>query len=67
MSLLGIGTVGCGVGLLLLAAWLGVTALLGIGAAWVLSYFGLVVPWYVCAVALFILSSIFRFGVTVTK
>jgi len=50
------------VGLLCLAFAAAISAGLGFGASWVLSYFGVAVPWYVCSVALFILGSIFGSG-----
>lgn len=45
-----------------LALALGFSALLGYGASWVLSYFGVKVPWYVCSVGIFILGAIFGKG-----
>jgi len=41
---------------------LGFSASLGFGASWVLGYFGVKVPWYVCSVAIFILGAIFKAG-----
>jgi len=38
------------------------SALLGVGASWVLAHFGVHVAWYVCSVAIFIIGSIFRAG-----
>ncbi len=37
----------------------GFSCLLGWAASWVLGYFGVKVPWFVCSVAVFILGSIF--------
>lgn len=52
--------------LVLVAFGLAIGALMGVAAAWVLSYFGVIVPWYVCWVGIIILGSIFK-GVTVSK
>jgi hypothetical protein len=35
---------------------------MGYGASWVLSYFGVKVPWYVCWVAIMILGAVFGKG-----
>lgn len=53
---------GCLMFLFILALGFGFSAILGIAAAWVLTYFGAHVPWYVCSVAIFILGAVFRGG-----
>lgn len=53
------GSVGCGLVLFFFAVWFAISAGLGWLAAWVLSYFGVHVPWYVCSVALFIIGTLF--------
>ena len=53
---------GCAAAVLLVALAGAFSALIGLAAHWVLSHFGVIVPWYVCSVALFILGSLFRAG-----
>jgi len=53
------GGAGCLFVLLFFALAAAISAGLGWLAAWVLSYFGVHVPWYVCSVGIFILSAIF--------
>jgi hypothetical protein len=65
MSKLEVGGGCLGAALLLclaLGAAVGFSCLMGWAASWVLSYFGVHVPWYVCSVAIFIIGTIFPSG-----
>lgn len=54
--------VGCFMVIFFLALSIGISCAMGWAASWVLGYFGIHVPWYVCSVAMFLLGAILRRG-----